>query len=604
MGSRRNAAAFLALVGSLVATGCRTPVVQERAFRTHAAIGAAGRFHRTASMEEERAFVSLAQVLERPGYASTESLVALANLADRIGSRRLKADPLTALPWFRDAAAYSRFALARNETGEDANVLRSQAIARHNHAVSQLLRCAGAVPQAGNPKWRSHLAAAGVEVASPSAALASLPLNEIWVAADLDVKNLEHVGWNGLGVPLVTVSHFHNRRQSPDRFLPEKLNTPATGVVSTQGGLEYGAWRTAPVVLGLFDPKVQATIPLAGSGGEIRLAGDLTAALESQFLQDETRLADLALGGLLRPDQFSVAPAILMQAPHQPGKIPVLFIHGLASNPGAWMKMVNRLQADPFLRNRYEFWFAYYPTGATLMSSALRIRGELHALRESIDPTHADPALDQMVVVGHSLGGVLTKQLVQSSGRALEAGLFTRPISDVKMSSETQAKLSQMLYFEPEPSVRRVVYIASPHRGSNTANRAIGRISSALVSRPEQIEKMHTEIIEMNGEQVFLPEFRRRPPNSIDNLEWNSPILKTLSGLPIAPGVEYHSIVATMWPMAPRSMWTDGVVSYESAHRDGAASELVVKHNHLANETPEAAQEVRRILRLHAGLGG
>jgi hypothetical protein len=43
------------------------------------------------------------------------------------------------------------------------------------------------------------------------------------------------------------------------------------------------------------------------------------------------------------------------------------------------------------------------------------------------------------------------------------------------------------------------------------------------------------------------------------------------------------------------------VVSYESAHLDGARSEIMVRHDHFANNTPEAAAEVRRILRLHVG---
>jgi hypothetical protein len=71
--------------------------------------------------------------------------------------------------------------------------------------------------------------------------------------------------------------------------------------------------------------------------------------------------------------------------------------------------------------------------------------------------------------------------------------------------------------------------------------------------------------------------------------------------MPISPGVPYHSIVATMFPNASTDRWTDGGVSYESAHLEGAASEIMIRHNHFANDTPEAAAEVRRILRLHVG---
>ncbi len=69
-------------------------------------------------------------------------------------------------------------------------------------------------------------------------------------------------------------------------------------------------------------------------------------------------------------------------------------------------------------------------------------------------------------------------------------------------------------------------------------------------------------------------------------MTWESPILKTLSELPIAPGVPYHSIVANLFPGGPPGLWTDGVVSYESAHLDGAESEVMIRHNHFANDTP------------------
>jgi pimeloyl-ACP methyl ester carboxylesterase len=427
--------------------------------------------------------------------------------------------------------------------------MRHLAIRRHNAAVAELLRRAGSSPDAGGEHWTAALAPAGVDVSASSPSLGSVPIHELWVAGDFRVKNLEPVAWDGLGVPAIAVSHFHDRSSKPGKFYPERLQQPATAVAGVTGPLERGAWRAGPLRVMLHDPRVECTTEPIGTEIESRLAGDLTTPLATQFLL--TPLRRFSLGGVLRPDEYSVTPAILMQQPHQPGKIPVLFVHGLASNPEAWLRMVNRLQADPSIRDRYEFCYAYYPSGATLMMSASRIRHEIRALRDAIDPGHADPALDRMVVVGHSLGGVLARQLVQASDRELERGLFTGPFDQVRMSDVTRRQLADLLYFEPEPSIRRVVFIAAPHRGSNTANRLIGRLSSALVNRPARIEKMHAEIIRSNGADVFTPAFRRRAPSSIDNLEWNSPILRILSELPVADGVTYHSIIAAIVPAAP-----------------------------------------------------
>ena len=60
--------------------------------------------------------------------------------------------------------------------------------------------------------------------------------------------------------------------------------------------------------------------------------------------------------------------------------------------------------------------------------------------------------------------------------------------------------------------------------------------------------------------------------------------------------------MANLFPDGPPPrLWTDGVVSYESAHLDGAESEVMVRHNHFVNDTIEATREVHRVLNIHLG---
>jgi hypothetical protein len=543
---------------------------------------------------------------EGPHGTTPARLLALADLADAIGARTRPVDPVASLPWFRDASGYAAFALMAAAPGagaESPDIAR--ALARHNHAVEKLLRAAGTGPDPVNPAWREQLAAAGVVIAATTPPRATIPYHELWIASDFRVKNLEPVGESGLGVPLITLSRFPDRSAVPDRFLPQRLRLPATAVLHPDGPLQGGAWRRHPAVLELHDPVDEPGAVLGTGPGTQRwpLAADLTTPMAHQFLRSP--LTQLAWGGLLRPEAYTRELGMFMDGPYQPGKIPVLFIHGLWSSPDAWLVMANRLQADPLLRAHYQFWFAYYPTGAPLLISAGRLRRSLQDLRAAVDPGHADRALDRMVVVGHSLGGVVSKQLLQSSGRRIEQALLTVPIDTVAMQPETRRLLSSYLYFTPEPSFARAVFIAAPHRGSNVASRSIGRLGSLLVRRPGDIAAVHAEVIALNGPAVLQPAYRERPPSSIDNLEWDSPILKGLSELPINPEVPYHTIVANLFPGAPSERWTDGVVAYPSTHLDGAASEVMIRHHHFVNETIEAAAEVRRILALHleSGLG-
>ena len=87
-------------------------------------------------------------------------------------------------------------------------------------------------------------------------------------------------------------------------------------------------------------------------------------------------------------------------------------------------------------------------------------------------------------------------------------------------------------------------------------------------------------------------------PTAIDNMDWSNPFLKTLASLPIAPGVEAHSIVAVQGDGPPEE-GDDGVVKYTSAHIDGVDSELIVRDGHSTQATPETIEEVRRILYAH-----
>ena len=603
MGRSVRALLLLTLLPAISGPGCQSPRIRERPFRTLLVFRAGAQAlvpeSAAATSSAEAAYARLQGEAEGPGGTTPGRLLALADLADEIGRRQLRRDPVAALPWFRDAGAYAMFSLISDGPTDPASPLQARAVARHNHAVEELLRCAGSGPREVNLAWREQLTAVGVVVAPTTPERAAIPCDELWIAADFRVRNLEPVHRDGLGVSLIALSRFPDRNAVPDRFLPERLRLPATAVLRPSGPLGDGAWRSRPATLALHDPAHESAIALGPGPCGVSLAADLTTPLAHQTIKSP--LKQLAWGGLLRPETYNSTPGIFIGGPYQPGRIPVLFIHGLWSSPDAWLRMANDLQADPLIRARYQFWYAYYPTGAPLMISAVRLRQSLHELRKAVDPQRSDPALDQMVVVGHSLGGVLSKQLLQRSGRRIEQGLLTRPLNEVAMSPETRATLSRLLYFEPEPSIRRAVFICAPHRGSNTANQLAGRLSSTLVRRLGDVDALHEEIIALNGPEVFQPAYRRRPPNSIDNLTWESPILKALSELPIAPDVPYHSIVANLFPDGSPGLWTDGVVSYESAHLDGSESEIMVRHNHFANDTPEAATEVRRILRLHLG---
>src|SRR5262249_1815929 len=152
--------------------------------------------------------------------------------------------------------------------------------------------------------------------------------------------------------------------------------------------------------------------------------------------------------------------------PYEHGKIPVVFVHGLMSSPEAWDNAVNDLRGDPELRKRYQFWLFFYSTGNPILASAARFRKSLDDLRTQFDPERKDPARDRMVLIGHSMGGLLSRVAISSSGQTLWNTASKVPPEEIEMDPQLKDELLEALFFKPVATVSRVVFISTPHRGS------------------------------------------------------------------------------------------------------------------------------------------
>ena len=284
--------------------------------------------------------------------------------------------------------------------------------------------------------------------------------------------------------------------------------------------------------------------------------------------------------------------------PYQRGKTPVVFVHGLWANPWSWSRMIESLEADAALRDRYQFWTFGYSTGDPLPYSAALLRRDLDEVRRKFDPDGTDAAFDRMVLVGHSMGGLLTKMMVQDSGTRLWRLISDRPADELAGEPDDRDLFRRALIFKPCPEVRRVVFIATPHRGSRVDRGGLERLGSRLIRLPDPLRASYERLIARNGPDFFTERFRKGLPTSIDELEWQSPILMCLNELGLAPTIKAHSIIADRRD-PPRAGGSDGLVPYESAHLEGTVSESLVSSGHLCQDHPAVIREVRRILAEH-----
>jgi pimeloyl-ACP methyl ester carboxylesterase len=284
--------------------------------------------------------------------------------------------------------------------------------------------------------------------------------------------------------------------------------------------------------------------------------------------------------------------------PYTRGKIPVVFVHGLWSNPSSWQRMIAVLESDTAIKPRYQFWTFGYSTGDPIPYSAHLLRKNLEDARRKLDPDRSDPTFDRMVIVGHSMGGLLSKMMVTNAGDRLWRVISDRPFDELSGEKDDVELFREGLFFGARPEIRRAIYIATPHHGSHFDRGAIQHIGARLVRIADPLQAAHNRLVSRNNPTFFHDPFRKAIPTSIDELEWGSPMLRGLSELSTAPDIKLHSIIAVR-PGLPSGVRSDGLVSYESAHVPGIASETIVPAPHLCQDHPEVISEVRRILAEH-----
>jgi len=415
--------------------------------------------------------------------------------------------------------------------------------------------------------------------------------------AVLDVYGFEmRYRWPGLGAPLAASTRpIASSRPGRDMVAP-RLQVALTGLLRIPDARRALVPRqplTGTLEIHLAWDAESVSI----AGEQVPLENEPTAALALTFtgvpvLELETLSFLGRHTGLLRERR-----PLVSATPYRPGLIPVVFVHGTNSSVVRWMEMYNRLLADPEIRSRFQFWFFQYDSGNSIMLSALHLREALTTAVARLDPQGQDPALRQMVLIGHSQGGLLVKMQVISSGDRLWNAVSRKPLKELKLSDQTRDLLRRGLFVEPLPMVSRAIFICTPHRGSYVAGRRVlANLTRQLLTLPFALTGVAADINRNPGaaRAGFLP-------SAVDNMSPGHPFILGLQAIPVVPSVTVNSIIAVEGD-GPIEQGDDGVVKYSAAHIEPVESELVVKSSHSTQGNPHTIQEVRRILLLHAGV--
>jgi pimeloyl-ACP methyl ester carboxylesterase len=388
----------------------------------------------------------------------------------------------------------------------------------------------------------------------------------------------EHVTRPGIGAPVVAVGKQLNTEWRTN-YLMKRIYYGVTAVVRFQGNR---------CILSFEDPLEKETVSV--DGHTMNLAADFTVPMAVMLASAGPQVPKLER--MLFPEKYAETAQLARLEPYNPNKAVVLVIHGLMDSPSTWAPLIIKLRSIPEIRRNYQFWFYSYPSGYPYPYSASILREKLDDAERRY-PTHRP-----MVVIGHSMGGCISRLLITDTKDDLWKLLFNKTPAATAFPSASKKIYTDALIFKHRPEVGRVIFIAAPLKGSEIASISLGRIGSMLIRTPKKLLLAGNDALKVATFQSNDLKLKRAP-NSIDTLSPKNRFVRMINKIPITPSIPYHTIQGDRGKGdSPNS--SDGVVPYWSSHMEGAQSECIVPSDHGAHQNPKAFDEVARILKLNA----
>jgi pimeloyl-ACP methyl ester carboxylesterase len=382
---------------------------------------------------------------------------------------------------------------------------------------------------------------------------------------------------SGLGAPIAVAGRTQSSRFR-QQYKLRRIYAPITAIVRFSGRQAH---------LEFIDPLNTEQITL--NKHVFPLAADFHAS--TALLIARERPERLGLSRVLNPGAYADTAILCRLQPFDPARTPVIFVHGLQETGTSWVPMMASLRDDRWIREHYQFWYFSYPSGYPYPYAAALLRQDLDGIK------HAFPNHKRVVLIGHSMGGLICRLMITDAGDKIWRDFFATPPAKTPLSAESYRRIKEVFVFSHRPEVSRVIFVSTPHRGSALATSWVGRFGASLVKTPQSFKSIYAEMKPLLVADSSAAPFNHMP-NSIDTLEPNDRFVRAVNKLPMTSGVPYHSIMGDRGRGdTPHS--SDGVVPYWSSHLEGAQSELIVNSDHGAQYNPQAIREVARILRLN-----
>ena len=208
-----------------------------------------------------------------------------------------------------------------------------------------------------------------------------------------------------------------------------------------------------------------------------------------------------------------------------------------------------------------------------------------------------------MVLVGHSMGGLVSKLQTVDSGDDFWQTTSDHPFAELKADDDVTRSLANAYFFDPNPSVRRVVTIGTPHRGSQFANSTTRWLGHKLITLPDANAARSTRATGAEPRTSSAPIRRSRSrPASI-----RSPPIRRCCRCCSPPTRDRGSRTTTWSAAIPIWAGDNGSSTMATASSRSPApgsttcrnsrSQIVVPADHVnVHRHPQSILEVRRVL--------
>ena len=414
-------------------------------------------------------------------------------------------------------------------------------------------------------------------------------------ASDFDVTGFKNrYRLYGIGVPLVAKTRNLAGKPTKYHYCIENLCVSMSVFLRLEDG------RTP--VLEFYDPVEYSKVKIGSF--YVPLEIDYTTPLAYTISLGGNKPYVSGTVGLLHPDELLKRTAdgsreikgIYMAQPYDPKKIPVVLVHGLWSSPKHWMEMYNTLSSLDTVRDKYQFWFYFYPNGQPFWVSASQFRDDLEAARTLLDPRRENANLDRMVLVGHSMGGLISLLQTMNTEEKLWNLITSKPPEELSGPEPSHTEVPRWFHYRANPSVSCVITMAVPFRGSHLANRTTRNIPEILGRQATLVEKNLQQFREENASEIENSTLLTYD-NSIASLQAGTIVWDALMSCEHAPWTTYYNIDGQTYSTLGQPKNSDGVVSHTSSQLPWAASETRVDAEHSdVPANPAAILAVARIL--------